>query len=898
TKTGTQTLTVTYGGKTATYDVIVIPRELVSISVTTLPSKLSYLESKEILDLTGGILTLYYDNDTLDSIALTDEMVSGFDNTNTGKQTLTVTYEEKTASFDVTVTPKSVESVIIKNAPLKLTYLEGKDALEVTGGVITVNYNNGTYEDISMTSQMVTGFNNQKTGQQTLTVNYSGKTATFDVTVIPKSLVSINVSKKPSKLTYLEGKDELDVSGGKVKLYYNNDTENEIDMTPDMVTGFDNTKVGEQTLTVTYEEQTATFNITVVPKSLTGISIENMPEKLIYFEGKDNLDITGGIIKLSYDNGTYETLPLTLEMVSGFDNTNTGKQTLTVTYEVKTTSYSIEVLPYGNCGENLYWYIENGTLNISGEGAMTDYESAESAPWYKYADGIKDLYIDSGVSAVSSKAFAGLSLLKNVTLNDDNQTFTVYEEVLYKKDKTVILLYPGAKTETSFTVDTKVTEIADSAFANANNITDVYYDGIMSEWKALTVGNNNEPIINAKLHKYDLISIEALPNKLVYLEVKDELDLTGGLLKVSIRGEEPQFIPLTSNMISDFDNTRIGKQTLTVSFLGDEASFDITVIEKSISGIEVKKNPNKLSYLEGKDTLDVTGGIITVLYNNDTQEDVEMSLEMTSGFNNKVTGFQTITVTYMEKTTSFSLLITEKSVERIEIKTLPAKLTYLEAKDELNVSGGVIKVYYNNDTEAETAMTAEMISGFDNTVVGKQALTVSFGEKTDIFEITVIAKTLKSISVGKLPNKTSYLLNEEQFSAKGGLLTLNYDNDQSEDIELTSDMVSGYSNSKLGTVTLIVSYKGKMSFFSVTIVDELTWEYKIDDGVLTITEPPAEGTVCAAFYNESGRIIAFKELTVNEAQAIAAGTDKIKLFAVNGSFAPLCAAGDIKVNAN
>ena len=74
-----------------------------SIEVTKLPTKTKYLESKDKLDLTDGILTIHYDNDITKEINLSEAEISGFDNTKVGKQTLTVTYQEKTTTFEVEI---------------------------------------------------------------------------------------------------------------------------------------------------------------------------------------------------------------------------------------------------------------------------------------------------------------------------------------------------------------------------------------------------------------------------------------------------------------------------------------------------------------------------------------------------------------------------------------------------------------------------------------------------------------------------------------------------------------------------------------------------------------------------------------------------------------------------
>ncbi len=87
---------------------------------------------------------------------------------------------------------------------------------------------------------------------------------------IQSVLQSIAVTTQPTKLTYLEGKDALDVTGGRITAFYSDGSVEEVDMTPEMVTGFDNTVIGMQTLTVTYEGKTDAFTVEIVADILPG----------------------------------------------------------------------------------------------------------------------------------------------------------------------------------------------------------------------------------------------------------------------------------------------------------------------------------------------------------------------------------------------------------------------------------------------------------------------------------------------------------------------------------------------------------------------------------------------------------------------------------------------------
>ncbi len=79
-----------------------------------------------------------------------------------------------------------------------------------------------------------------------------------------KELSYIGVTTLPTKTEYIEKKEALDVAGGKLTLYFSDLTSEVIDLTSDMISGFDNTFVGTLTLTVTYGGKTATFEVEII----------------------------------------------------------------------------------------------------------------------------------------------------------------------------------------------------------------------------------------------------------------------------------------------------------------------------------------------------------------------------------------------------------------------------------------------------------------------------------------------------------------------------------------------------------------------------------------------------------------------------------------------------------
>ena len=80
----------------------------------------------------------------------------------------------------------------------------------------------------------------------------------------------------------------------------------------------------------------------------------------------------------------------------------------------------------------------------------------------------------------------------------------------------------------------------------------------------------------------------------------------------------------------------------------------------------------------------------------------------------------------------------EDPVLKIEIRSLPTQTIYVRNRDELNVAGGRVLASYESGAEEEIDLTADMVSGFDNSALGKQTLTVTIGGKTTEFTVIVL----------------------------------------------------------------------------------------------------------------------------------------------------------------
>ena len=65
-----------------------------------------------------------------------------------------------------------------------MQYILNQDTLDMSGAEITVYYSDGSTTTVSVTNEMVTGFDNTYVGTQLLTINYQGHYDGFQVAIV------------------------------------------------------------------------------------------------------------------------------------------------------------------------------------------------------------------------------------------------------------------------------------------------------------------------------------------------------------------------------------------------------------------------------------------------------------------------------------------------------------------------------------------------------------------------------------------------------------------------------------------------------------------------------------------------------------------------------------------
>ena len=792
-----------------------------SISISKNPTKTSYAIG-EALDLRGGKVTASLSSGGTYTFDMTASMVSGFSSSTAGTKTLTVTFDGKTATFPVTVGGSSTttaKSIKISAFP-KTSYKVG-ESLDVSGGMLTVTYNDNSVETIAMTTSMVSGFSSATTGTKTLTVTYQNCKTTYTITVSNSSSVtakSIKISAFP-KTSYKVG-ESLDVSGGMLTVTYNDDSTGTIAMTTSMVSGFSSATTGTKTLTVTYQNCKTTYTITVSNSSsddVQWIMISSYP-KTDYKVG-ESLDVSGGSIMVCYSDSSIETVAMTKSMISGFSTAAAGICTVTVTYKGCTTSYYISVS--GSSGSSIV------SIMIS-QYPRTSYKVGESLDvsggsiYAIYDDGsFRTVAMTASMISGFTTRYAGTYTV-TVTYMGCTTTYAIFvTEDGGNVQEITIISYP----KTEYLIDEPLdltggmisVRYADGSIETLSMTKSMISEFSTEEAGIFTVrvtygGCSTIYLITVEDDYYEeVISISLVKTPKTEYNVGDELDVTGGRIKVRYEDYYSEVIEITPGMISGFTTAKAGKYTVTITYGGCTCTYQITVNGAAISNLAISRLP-KTGYFVG-DELDVSGGELSVTYSDGTVKYVDITEDMISGFTTAKAGTFTITVTYEGLTVKYGITVSEGVVTGIAIKTAPKTQYYVD--DLLDITGGVITVTYSSGKTSDIAMTPDMIIGFTTEIPAAYSVTVKYAGFTASYNVTVIEDAETGITIATAPKSNYYI--DEELDLTGAAITVAHLSGKEVTVPITDDMVSGFDSSAEGTFTVTVTYKSFTATFSVTV---------------------------------------------------------------------------------
>ena len=295
---------------------------------------------------------------------------------------------------------------------------------------------------------------------------------------------------------------------------------------------------------------------------------------------------------------------------------------------------------------------------------------------------VNDLFLGNAVESIGAYAFYNCNKVKEILLPDSLKSIGNYA-------------FRSCSSITEITIPDSVTQLGDCVFyactgleraefgtgivkignsefygcvkftelylyGNVNNIHDLAFYGA-EDAEVYTYPNsyvedycNDNGLVYHEIGNITSVSLTP-PAKTEYVE-NDKLDTAG--MKFNVTYDNGYERTVTSGLkITGFNSENVGKQTVTVSYRGKSATFEVNVSEKKVVDAEFEF-PNDIKIIQGED-LDLSSGKVILTYSDGSQQTIKKGYAVT-GFDKTKVGKQNITITYRDFSTALEVAVEEK----------------------------------------------------------------------------------------------------------------------------------------------------------------------------------------------------------------------------------------------
>ena len=213
---------------------------------------------------------------------------------------------------------------------------------------------------------------------------------------------------------------------------------------------------------------------------------------------------------------------------------------------------------------------------------------------FYHCTSLASVTIPNSVTNIGYRAFSDCTNLTSITVDSNNKKYSSQDGVLFNKDKTELIKYPGRNTRTSYNIPNSVTSIGDSAFYNCESLTSV------------TIPNSVTIIVFETFAFCEKLTNVTIPNSVTSIE-DDAFYFCESLTSVTIPNSVTNIGYNAFGICSNLNSVTIGN---SVTSIGNTAFYHCT----SLASVTIPNSVTNIGYRAFSDCTNLTS--ITVDSNN------------------------------------------------------------------------------------------------------------------------------------------------------------------------------------------------------------------------------------------------------------------------------------------
>lgn len=474
---------------------------------------------------------------------------------------------------------RAASALVLSGEPAKAAYETG-ETFDPAGMKATITYKDGGSEEVNVSADMCT-YDFSTAGEKEVVVSYGGASATKTIAVSePEKTVSSIGMKAGYSISLVQYVKTVSIGeGSKITVAYSDDSQEEIDLTEEMISGLTNEAAGSYQATIAYKGQTCQADYTVAAyTAVSAISGINY--------GTNYKQAAGNAFSVTFDrtDSGQKAISAVNLCPSAIIGKTLGDLVLIEGETVTSLVSQGKVARFNFYGGELNFHVDNAEyLNK----LMNDGYVISILPGFQWLTFDRDDWGNwGGTNALNYTPIEGAIVTSRMEFSivggkiskpveSISFTGTEYKNEYNKDDKldfTGMTLVVTYNDDTTAVIDLTADMVAYDFSEGGEKTVEITYAG---KTASFTVTVNDKT--------YTALTIKTAPDKLTYDWGMDQtLDLTGAVVEATLHDnvadtDEQIVVPVTGLEVSGYNCANLGTQTVTLSYAGLEATFEVTV---------------------------------------------------------------------------------------------------------------------------------------------------------------------------------------------------------------------------------------------------------------------------------------------------------------------------------
>lgn len=704
---GKKQVKINFKNESTTFEIEVLDLIIVSVDISTMPTKTTYTEGVDF-DVSGGTFDVLFEGGRVINVPMLNNNVTQYNPNILGSQNVKVTYRTESMSVPIVIVPKQLEKITVKTLPTNKSVFVGHE-INPAGMVFNFFYNNNKVEEIKAVDMgnLEFSFNNESATPSTkVLAKYTqikmngNETETkvfkteFYIQVLARKWKSMTVKQYPVTKGILLGAAEYDDAG----------------------------------------------NI-VLPETRTpSTTIQNI------IQG-DAIDLTSGEVEVTFDDNTTQTYIMSDNLLRVYNKRTTEKSEIQgVTIE----PLEKKDVPAGDCfldytikvSESLYIYDDEPTIKISArdkDGNAVEVITSNEKKLIEVED--EQIYtITITASVVTTELIDGV--MQDVVLITAKSYKILATNAIEPRNALNI--------SSAGDYELSIIFMENTDWSIPMNVRVVSRAPLRMELSNYSDINDKEYIVG------DKVNIAFVKYRMVY----DNGDIDQWA-PVESRMLSPE-VTLTC----DYPSTQRAK-SITFTLYGiTSISLAVNIVPVRVVFLELEEPTN--TYIAQGAKINPTGGILTAYMNNNTkiissliniigsgEDKAQIINDPNSNDNSRIStdGPYIATIIYRQNQITFEYYVVERLVESLQLsRDGTEKTTYFE-NEPIDLKGLSLKVKWRgSDITDSVAVTTAMLYQYDPYKLGTQTIKLRYRGVLNIsFSIDVLPRQIVEITILQKP---------------------------------------------------------------------------------------------------------------------------------------------------